>query len=390
MKIWHVGANPSPEEINGVNNTIWPVAIEQCQQGHQVSLILEQKPDQKGLEVAQQAGLQWIELPAHLWQYHPQLLQSALMAQPPDVVHFHSIFVPKQAPFARRLKQHNIPYVITPNAITRQLLQRRWLKKWIYSVLIEQSHFRGAAGVAVVTPAEEEVLHSFVPGYSGIVHSIPNPVDSQTLIGQHWQQKTAAKRLVYLGRFDVWHKGIDRLVEIGRLLPEVELHLYGTEHRKTRRWLHRIQRNLPQNVYFHLPVFGAEKIQVLREASLYIQMSRWEVFGISIAEAMSLGVPCAVANTVNLADLFQSENLGLALSENLSEAAQQLQEVLQKPTQLQKWSQRGRTFAQTHFQSAKIATQYLRLYQEVMGRRGDGETGRQGDQESVNSFTHSF
>jgi glycosyltransferase involved in cell wall biosynthesis len=386
MKIWHVGANPSPEKINGVNNTIWSVAIEQCHQGHQVSLILEQKPDQKGIELLQQEGLQWIEIPANFWGYHRQVLQSALMAQRPDVVHFHSLFIPQQAPLARKLKQENIPYVITPNAITPQLLQRRWLKKWIYSALIEKSHFRNAAGIAVVTPPEQTTLMSFVPGYSGLVHWIPNPINPNTLTGPQWQGQTTAKRVVYLGRFDVWQKGIDHLVELGRLLPEIELHLYGIEDRKTRKWLHRIQRNLPQNVYFHPPVFGAEKLKVLTGSCFYIQMSRWEVFGISIAEAMALGVPCAIANTINLADLFQSHDLGLVLSKNLSEAAQKLREVLQQPTQLQKWSQWGQTFAQTHFQSPKIASQYLKLYQEVMVK---GEMGRREDEEYVRSFTPS-
>lgn len=365
MKIWHVGASPSPEEINGVNNTIWPVAIEQVHQGHQVSLILNQKPTQKGIALAHQEGLQWIEIPARPWGYHPTVLQSSLVAQQPDIVHFHSIFIPQQSFLARQLKQHHIPYLITPNAITPQLLQRRWLKKWIYSGLIEKSYFRGAAGVAVVTPPEEKALMAFVPAYSGAVRTIANPIPANTLTGCQWQGKITPKQVVYLGRFDVWHKGIDRLVEMGRLLPEIEFHLYGVEHHKTRRWLHQIQRNLPKNVYFHPPVLSTEKLKVLTTASLYIQMSRWEVFGISIAEAMALGVPCAVANTVNLAELFQAHNLGLVLSKNLSQAASQLQQALENPAQLQKWSQQGQSFAQTHFQVSKIAHQYLNFYQAV-------------------------
>jgi glycosyltransferase involved in cell wall biosynthesis len=385
MKIWHVGASPSPEEINGVNNTIWPVAIEQCHQGHQVSLILEQKPDQKGMELSQQEGLQVIEIPATFWGYHSPVLQFVLRTQPPDVVHFHSMFIPKQPSLVPQLKQQHIPYIITPNAITPQQLQRRWLKKWIYSVLVEKSHFRNAAGIAVVTPLEQKALMSFVPDYSGLVHWIPNPINPNTLTGQQWQGQTHGKRVVYLGRFDVWHKGIDHLVELGRLLPDIELHLYGIEDHQTRRCLHRIQRNLPQNVYFHPPVFGAEKLQVLTEASVYIQMSRWEVFGISIAEAMALGVPCAIANTINLAELFQSHDLGLVLSKNRSDAAQQLRQALENPTQLQKWSEQGKTFAQRHFQADTIARQYLNLYQAVMNRKGEGETRKQKEPEYINS-----
>jgi glycosyltransferase involved in cell wall biosynthesis len=375
MKIWHVGASPSPEKINGVNNTIWPVAIEQSHQGHQVSLILNQKPTHTGIELADEKGLQWIEIPSRFWSYHPQVLQSFLVAKRPDVVHFHSIFVPQQSLLARRrLKQHHIPYVITPNAITPQLLQRRWLKKWIYSTLIEKSYFYGSAGIAVVTPPEQKALMSFVPNYSGKVRWIPNPTPANTLTGYQWQRKIKPFRVVYLGRFDVWQKGIDRLVEIGRLLPDIEFHLYGIEERKTHRWLRRIQRNLPKNIYFHPPVLGAEKLKVLTAASLYIQMSRWEVFGISIAEAMALGVPCAIADTINLAEVFQSHHLGLVLSKHTSFAASQLQQALENPTQLQKWSQQGQSFAQAHFSAPNIAHQYLSFYQAVLGENPGEDT----------------
>jgi glycosyltransferase involved in cell wall biosynthesis len=105
---------------------------------------------------------------------------------------------------------------------------------------------------------------------------------------------------------------------------------------------------------------------VLTNASLYIQTSRWEVFGISIAEAMYLGVPCAIADTLNLAQVFRQHDLGLVLPPDPKRAATDLLEVLNHPARLYQWSERARTFAQVHFHPYTVASEYLNLYEEIL------------------------
>lgn len=365
MKIWHVGASCSPQAVDGVNTTIWQVGKAQALLGHQVVLIVDTPPGSSDLTLAAQAGLELIYIPANAWRYDLKVLELLLRSNPPQVVHMHSIFIPKQAVLAKHLVENCIPYIITPNAMAPQLLQRGQLKKNLYSWFVEKPRFCAASAIAVVTPREEKAVRGFVPRYRGIIRWVPNPVDAHNLEGQIWKGDTAVKRLVYLGRFDVLHKGIDILVSIARLLPEVEVHLYGTEDKKTKGWLERLKRSLPPNVHFHSPVFGAEKTQIMAGASVYIQTSRWEVFGVSIAEAMYIGVPCAIADTLNLAELFHQHDLGLVLLPNPNEAAIRLLEVLNQPTQLQHWSELARAFAHAHFHPRTVALNYLMLYQEA-------------------------
>ena len=101
---------------------------------------------------------------------------------------------------------------------------------------------------------------------------------------------------------------------------------------------------------------------------MYIQTSRWEGFPISIAEAMYLGSPCAVSDTIDLAKLFADEDLGLVLPSNPKEAALSLSEVLAHPASLLRWSQRARSFAHRHFNPSAVASDYVDLYQEVLMR----------------------
>lgn len=367
MKIVHVGGSSSPQAVDGVNNTIWPVAKEQSLLGHKVALLVDTQPDRAAKSFAEKIGVELIYIPANTWRYDPNKLERLLDSTAPQLVHMHSVFLPKQATLARTLIRHKIPYVITPNAMSPQLLARGRLKKSLYSWLVEKPRFSKAAAIAVVTPREEKAVRTFVPTYKGNISWVPNPVNPAQLAEQVWKGNVEAKRLVYLGRFDVLHKGIDILVEIARFLPQdVELHLYGTKDAKTSKWMKRLQCNLPPNIYFHDPVFGKEKARVLSEASLYIQTSRWEVFGISIAEAMYLGVPCAIAETLNLAELFLQHNLGLVLPSDCKQAAARLTEILAQPTQLRHWSKLARSYAQSHFQPKEVALGYLELYKEVL------------------------
>ena len=365
MKIWHIGASPFAQKVSGVNNLVWLLAREQARQGQQVSVVISGSPDKTAMTWAEETGLKILTIGGSSWRYSSKDIDRLLNLERPDLVHMHSVFLLKQAFLAKSLVRQNIPYVITPNSISPQLLQRGWLKKAIYSFLLEKPRFLSATAITAVTPKEREAIQAFVPSYRGKINVIPNPIDVNNLGRLKWNGEIEAKRVVYLGRFDVLHKGIDILVDMAREVPDIQFHLYGSEDEKTKEWLKELRQSLPDNIYFHSPVFGVEKNEVLASASLYIQMSRWEIFGISIAEAMSLGVPCAIADSLNLAEFFQKHDLGLVMPLNPQEAALALKKAFAEPTRLQEWSTQGKAFALENFQLSVVASKYLEVYEEV-------------------------
>lgn len=365
MRIWHIGASPSPQKVDGLNSTIWLVAREQALMGHSVALLLSNASNSAAIALAEQSGLELIQIPMNKWVYGPRVLKSLLDYRPPQIVHMHNVFLVNQATLAANLVRNNIPYIITPHGGLNS--QRGQVKKAIYNCFVEKYRFSAASAITVVTPREAESVEALIPQYRGIIRWIANPINTSDLEDYRWKGDTQVKRLVYLGRFDVLQKGIDLMVDIARLLPNVEFHLYGSGNAKTKKWLESLQFNFPVNVHLHNPVFGADKAKVLADASLYIQTSRWEGFPISVAEAMYLGVPCAIVDRLHFSELFGQYDLGLVLPSNAEKAASYLSDVLNQSTRLHHWSERSRTFAHSHFQPQEVASMYLNFYKEILG-----------------------
>lgn len=368
MKILHVGASTSYQTVNGVNYVIWLIAKEQVKFGHEVSLLLDSKPEQKTRDFARTVGINLIPVSTSRWSYSKDEIRSHFRDSLPQIVHFHSIFVPAHASLAAYLSHLNIPYIVTPHAMSPKLLRRRFFRKLLYSLFIEKKRFSNAAAITAVSPAEERVIRDYVPNYKGLVTCIYNPVKIECKSLSRSSLGSPIKKLVYLGRFDVHHKGIDILVKIATLLPrEIEFHIVGKSSSKNQRKIDQIKANLPENVIFHGPVYGPDKTELLATATMYIQASRWEVFGISIAESMCQGIPCAIADSIDLAEVFKEHELGLVFPlEDVQKAAELIEQSLSGDTKLQCWSQRAKWFAETEFSPKTIAQKYLSLYEKTL------------------------
>ena len=172
---------------------------------------------------------------------------------------------------------------------------------------------------------------------------------------------------MFLGRFEIFQKGIDDLVEMGRHAPDVDVELYGAVLPEFKDAVDRLRGSAPGNVTFHAPVFGAEKVRLLRGASLYVQLSRFEGFPVSIGEAMTLGLPCAVSERIGLAKLFGAEGVGAVLSADPARAAAEVSSLLHDEVALGRYAVAGRDFAVRHLSPAAAASSLVDLYRAATG-----------------------
>jgi len=367
MRIVHVGGHPSPNTVDGINAVVWTTAVEQLKLGHEVGLLLSEAPDREALALAERTGLELHHVPASTWRFDDSVSRALIQQTPADIVHFHSVFVPRQATLARRLRRWAIPYVITPHGgLMPQVLQRNWLKKSVYSALVEKPRFRHAAGIAYITPGGEPDIRNYVPDFKGPVRWVPNPVDVDGLQRHAWEPRPGRPYLLFLGRFDVYHKGLDRLAEIARRIPEADFVLHGIEDAATLEHLNTIRAHRPSNLTINPPVFGAEKLALLSGATMYIQVSRWEALSISILEALALGTPTVIAESMSMAGMFREHDLGLVVSTAPERAAGQIRQALADRERLQAWSRRARDYARLHFTPESVARRVVGVYEEAL------------------------
>lgn len=117
---------------------------------------------------------------------------------------------------------------------------------------------------------------------------IPNPVS----VGPDVQADCQAKRVIAVGRY-TWAKGFDMLIPAWELVhrrhPDWQLHIYGPgESEKYRAQAEAL--GLDGTLKCEGPV--KDVYAKYLESSIFVLSSRHEGFGVVLAEAMSVGVPC--------------------------------------------------------------------------------------------------
>jgi glycosyltransferase involved in cell wall biosynthesis len=107
--------------------------------------------------------------------------------------------------------------------------------------------------------------------------------------------------LLWLGRFDPEHKGLDILIEAYLSLAEGErpvLRLHGRDWNGQKTKLTALVRELDLDRWIVIgdPVYGNAKWRLISEAAGCIYPSRWDASPMAVAEAVASGVPTLVAD----------------------------------------------------------------------------------------------
>lgn len=223
----------------------------------------------------------------------------------PDVVLFHSLFEIPCIMMAKVLLELNIPYAIQMHgAMSAANYSKGKLKKWIANKLWFDSFVRNAKTLVFLNEAERQNCLStkINPSYAilpngceqrqkaYLKHEISNPVN-----------------IVYIGRIDFNHKGLDYLIEALKLLKESGNHdsylsIYGNEKDPDVERLKQALANLQDIASFNGGVYGDEKDKVFKEADGFILTSRYEGMPMGVLEALTYGVPCILTPGTNMAD----------------------------------------------------------------------------------------
>jgi glycosyltransferase involved in cell wall biosynthesis len=219
-----------------------------------------------------------------------------------DLIHLHGAFNPSNTAISRALDH---PFVFSPHSGYDPVsLRRSWIRKRLYRWLFERPMLDRAAMLIALTDVERDQLRAY--GARRPVLVIPNGVASPT----DGVDGRAARRAlgisedvplaVFVGRLDVYRKGLDLLVEGIADAPRWHAALVGPEFRGMRRLRKTISRlGVDDRVHIVGERHGEQLRGVMAAADVFALMSRWEGMPMALLEAMSLSKPAVVSHAVD-------------------------------------------------------------------------------------------
>ncbi len=308
----------------------------------------------------------------------PHSICEALESLQPDIVHFHSSYVPVHVALASFLRRRGIPYTVTPNGgCASQILKRGKLGKLTYKHFFELPFLNRAAFVHSVGDTEDirayGVTSPIVLAPNGFsfqeIEAAERPSADPIRSGRSgWE-----KRLVflYLGRLDAGQKGLDLLLKgFAQALsqrPQCGLALVGPDWRGNQSKLQELCRKLGVDdaVVFTGPVRGPSKYGYLTAADFFVHPSRWEGMPFAVSEALACGKSCLVTPASDPCRLVARYSAGIVTSPTIEGVASALVTMADlTPNQRSAMSAQARELVSAELDWHKISSTLTQAYEK--------------------------
>lgn len=222
-----------------------------------------------------------------------------------DIVHAHSYHA-LPALYASQAKGRN-RLIFTPHyhgkghTLFRNILHIPY--KYMAKLIFEKAEY-----IICVSNFEKElVMKKFRVDDRKIV-VVPNGINLNEFEGLKKKRNDDYETILFVGRLEKY-KGIDYLIEsLTKLDKDIHLEIVGKG--PYRQFLLKLVNKLgvADRVIFYQDLSREELLQKYADADLFVLLSKYEAFGICVAEALASGTPCIVANTSALSEWIDDKN----------------------------------------------------------------------------------
>jgi glycosyltransferase involved in cell wall biosynthesis len=344
-----------------------------CQRAKQINAVaLAPKPDAPAAETSWEFPLAEVD---SLWDLRwVNIAEQFGIGSGNSLLHLHSVNR-RYAPLLADLRRARVPYVMTSHGQLGFQNPWHWLQKFVYLHLVNRGPIH-AAGLHLLTRFAARRMRCLLPGFQGVkmvqgnLVSVPNLAELPTASRSDYALPADAFVLVFLGRLDVWVKGLDILVEAFSCLPSDKSHLVlvGPDWNDGKATLEQLgdRFGCKDRVHFTGPLYGAKKWSLLRMADLFVSPSRWEAFSIAQAEAMAIGLPVVTSTNVNLASELREADAALLTPPTAELLAKALATLAADAERRQALGKRGKAWMERNCDPARAGARFLEFYQSVL------------------------
>lgn len=219
-------------------------------------------------------------------------------------------------------KKLNIPFVVTEHTGPYSRILNSWVKSKISKFV-----FNKAAKVLVVSEHQKnEVLKLGIP--SGRVEVSYNPVNTEVF---KVNPITDSKNIAFVSRLDEFKGGLRTLKafhKISTTHPDYQLTIVGEGEEYVSIENYIKGNNLRDKVTLKGTLTKSEIAGVYAASSFLVFPSRFETFGLVVAEALSAGLPVICTNQTAPKEFISDENGILVQPDNVDEIAAAMEQLI--------------------------------------------------------------
>mgnify|MGYP001851447357 CR=1 FL=1 len=296
------------------------------------------------------------KMPEDFWKY--------------DIYHFHGAFLWQFPIIAKKL--NGKPYLITFHGnLAQEALKFHYIRKQIYLTCYAKRFLSGACAFHALSNNEKKDINRVIVNPTWV---IPNGVKTNVDLSCNSAEDSSVFSLIYLGRIDVQHKGIDYLFDAMEIVlrrdENIVLDVFGGFNSKSdKKWItRRLKKStrLSDHIRFHGKVFGWEKYNALNNSKVFILTSRYEGMPMAALEAMQVGIPIIVSTQTNLADIVYKSGAGRVVELNPTKIADAICEFKSlSKSELNNLGKAGEKYVKEYMNWNEISFQYRDMYKEL-------------------------
>ena len=297
MKILHI-MNNSLNELSGIATVVPDLVIAQNKYTYLISHLLILKNENRYDDLFN--GIYFFETKI-------KKIQKQIEDEKYDLIIFHGVYHLNYLKISNYLRSVKIKYIIVPHcSFMKNAQENKKLKKFFANYFLFRKFFKGAECFSFLN--NEEQKKSI---YNKRFIIIPNGVsiEKNRILNKNIKNSNQIK-ILYIGRIDIYHKGLDilltHLLELKNFLKEnnITISIYGSgKISEEIKFKNKIKEfNLEKYVKIYGRIEKEKKQIVYEEHDFLILTSRYEGLPLVILEALKFGCPCFVSQNTNMLD----------------------------------------------------------------------------------------
>lgn len=232
----------------------------------------------------------------------------------PDIVVIEEFYCFPFFKIIEDINKNKIPYIIIPRSeLTKKAQKRKRVKKAIGNIFYFKKMACNAAAIQFLSEQEKND--------SGNKWNKNNFIIPNGIYIPEKKRKNFSKdaiRATYIGRYEIYQKGLDILLEaISNLQRELRkinfvLNMYGVNQEETVKILKKkiLKNDISDLVKINDAVYAEQKKEILLNTDIFILTSRFEGMPMGVIEALAYGIPCLVTKGTNMTDDVKKYNAG--------------------------------------------------------------------------------